>query len=328
MKLHFFVKLSVLFPIVAFSIENQITHIKSTDLTYTPWFTGPLLAPTPVNMKPGHPLIEPIIYIFNTYGKYDSSWHLKKGTSVYAINPVLDVQFGITDNFGIEIDVGFISNFRKTRRVTHLQDSFLFFGYQVSNDRKGSWIPDFRLLIEELFPTGNYEKLDPKNMGIDATGQGSFQTGVVLAFQKLFYLPKHFFAFHWSFSYLFFQSKTKVHGFNNYGGGLKTKGTAQPGQTCVLIISGEYSLNQNWVLAFDAEYSHQKKSQFSGRKGLNPTGGQALTTLPASTQINLAPAIEYNFSRSAGLLLGVWFTLAGKNSNAFSSLSGFYYYVF
>ncbi len=318
-----FISLLLFLPALVFSLEDGFHRAASTKgEPYTPWFTGPILAPTPVNMRPGHPAIQPTVTIFDTYGSYNSHWKVKKEPKIWAINPLVDFQFGITDYLGIEIDVAFISNFQKGQSSTHFQDSWLFFGYQVSNDIKNSWVPDFRLLIQEIFPTGKYQKLDPKKVAIDSTGQGSYQTGIVLAFQKLLYPENHFFALHWSLAYLFFQSKVDVKGLNTYGGSLETKGKARPGQTLIGIISGEYSMNQNWVFAFDLQSSHERKSHFSGKTGTAPV------TLPASTQISISPGLEYNFNANNGLIFGTWFTLAGKNTNAFASLYGSYVHLF
>jgi hypothetical protein len=45
-------------------------------------------------------------------------------------------------------------------------------------------------------------------------------------------------------------------------------------------------------------------------------------------QISFAPEVEYNFSQSSGLLAGVWFTVAGKNSSAFASAFLTYFIFF
>ena len=319
----------LLAPIVAFAagaLSTSYTHSEN-QLIYTPWFTGPLLAPTPINMQPGHPAIEPSLTVFNTYGKYNSHWKLKKQDTTWAINPLIDFQFGITNNLGIETLVSFISNFKNGKSASHFQDTTILFGYQVSNDIKGTWVPDFRLILQETFPTGNYQKLDPAKQGIDSTGFGSFQTGPVLVFRKLFYLPHSFFSLRWSIGYLF-PSTVNVKGFNTYGGGYWTKGKAKPGQTLTAFLSGEYSINQRWVLAFDTEFLAQGKSHFTGKSGVNVTGGIASTRLPSSVQISFAPEVEYNFTKSSGLLAGVWFTVAGKNSAAFASAFLAYVHVF
>lgn len=318
-----------LFPIFAFAHLNGGASIppQEDQFAYIPWFTGPLLAPTPINMKPGHPAIEPSVTIFNIYGKYSSSWELKSQKTMWAINPLVDFQFGITDDIGIETLVSFISNFKNGQSFSFFQDTTVLFGYQVSNDVKDSWIPDFRLILQETFPSGKYQKLNPQKQGIDSTGFGSFQTGPVLAFRKLFYLPHNFLSLRWSIGYLF-PSTVHVKGFNTYGGGYGTKGKVKPGQTMTAFFSGEYSINKHWVLAFDTEFLYQRKSHFSGKRGISPLGETAAVGLPSSVQISFAPELEYNFTSLSGLLAGIWFTVAGKNSAAFASTFLAYVYVF
>lgn len=320
---------SILAPIVAFAVGTPSPSSVPNEnlLTYTPWFTGPLLAPTPINMKPGHPAIEPSLTVFNTYGKYNSNWNLKKQENIWAINPLVDFQMGITNNLGIETLVSFISNFKNGKTASYFQDTIVLFGYQVSNDIKGSWVPDFRLILQETFPTGKYQKLDPGKEGIDSTGFGSFQTGPVLAFRKLFYLPHSFFSLRWSLGYLF-PSSVNVKGFNTYGGGYGANGRVRPGQTLTAFLSGEYSINQRWALAFDSEFLYQRKSHFSGKNGVTTAGEAANTKLPPSVQISFAPEFEYNFTPMSGLLAGIWVTVAGKNSAAFASAFLAYLYVF
>lgn len=159
--------LLLLAPIIAFAAGAPPPSFDSSEsqLIYTPWFTGPLLAPTPINMKPGHPAIEPTVTVFNTYGEYNANWKLKKLDTTWAINPLVDFQFGITNNLGIETLVSFISNFQNGKSASYFQDSIVLFGYQVSNDIKDSWVPDFRVFLQETFPTGNYQKLDPDKQG-------------------------------------------------------------------------------------------------------------------------------------------------------------------
>lgn len=316
-------------PVFTFASSDGVQSAVSrvTPPSYIPWFTGPLLAPTPINMKPGHPAIEPSLTIFNTYGIYNAGWNLKKKDRVWAVNPLIDFQFGITNDLGIETLVSFISNFKNGQNFSHFQDTVVLFGYQVSKDVKDSWVPDFRFILQETFPTGKYQKLSPQKQGIDATGFGSFQTGPVLAFRKLFYLPESFFSLRWSIGYLF-PSTVRVTGLNAYGGGHGTKGNVRPGQTLTAFLSGEYSFSQHWVLAFDTEFLYQRKSRFSGKDGITSVGEKVSVGLPSSVQISFAPEIEYNFTPLSGMLAGVWFTVAGRNSTAFMSTFFAYVYVF
>lgn len=127
--------------------KTSITH-PSIELPYHPWFTGPLLTPTPINMEPGHPAIEPSITVFWNYGNYSDDWKLKTGNNSVTINPYLDFQFAITERTGVELQAQSFTTIRNGESTTNYADTNILFGYQVSNDQKNSWVPDFRFLLE------------------------------------------------------------------------------------------------------------------------------------------------------------------------------------
>lgn len=310
----------LLLPICICAREDDTFLLE--EMPTTPWFTGPQLALTPTNPTPGHPNIEPSVTFFGNYGYYQSNWGIETQPVRWTINPTLDFQFALSQSLGMEIYLSAVSNFQSGQSFTHLQDTYFGFGYQISNDTRGSWVPDFRIVLQELFPTGKYQKLSPQKNGIDATGQGSFQTGLALVFQKSFHFPHHVFSLQGSVDY-YFPTSVAVKGINYFGGAPDTKGRARPGQTFSAFISGQYSITRHWAFAFDTNLLFQRSSHFSGKKG------SALSvTLPPLLQISAAPAIEYNFSATSGLLFGSWFTIAGRNSFAFASLFFSYVYTF
>ncbi len=312
--------LLLLIPLSLIARPKLSPTILDKDIPYAPWFTGPLLAPTPVNMVPGHPAIEPVLGVFNTYGRYDSNWKLKGESSTWTINPLVDYQFAFNKTTGLEVIVSYETTFREGKTSSQFDDTLLFFGYQISNDIRYSWVPDLRLFFEITTPSGNHDQLDPSLEGIDISGQGAFFFGPNLTFQKLYYFPNSFFLLHCSFGYSF-PTEAHIRDQSVYGGVKGTKGRIRPGEFLIAFFSGEYSLNQRWVFQFDTEFFYQRAaSRFKGRTGFNPDGTPAEVGLPASLQINLAPGLEYNFTPDTGLLFGAYFSLAGFNTEAFASL--------
>ncbi len=309
-----------------FCKQKTYDHLaKYPDIKYIPWFSGPLLSPTPVNMLPGHPAIEPSMTIGSTYGKYNDHWKFKGQVNEWFINPLLDFQLGFTKRIGLEIIASCISNFKRGVSSTRMQDSILLLGFQIADDVKGSWIPDIRIDLQETLPTGSYQKFNPKKLGTDSTGQGSFQTGPVLIVQKLFFPGDHFLSCKISVGYLF-PSTVKVKGLNAYGGNSKTNGKVSPGQTLITFLSAEYSISQRWGCGFDALFISQSKATFSGNPGTERNRNQGSVGLPPSLQFSLAPFFEYNFSSKMGILGGTWFTVAGRNTSAF--LSGYLAFLY
>ncbi|MDN3505880.1 MAG: hypothetical protein P0S96_01470 [Simkaniaceae bacterium] len=318
----------LLLPTLLLARQKATVIHPGADVPYEPWFTGTLLAPTAVNMELGHPNVYAFLGGFAIYGHYDSSWKIHREPTTWAINPVFDIQFATSKRTGIEVVGAYIINYREGERTSHFQDTILLFGYQVSDDQKDSWVPDCRLTFRTLFPTGKFDQLNPVIEGIDATGQGAYFYGPGLACQKLFYLQESFFMLHWSFGY-FYPTKTKIKNHNAYGGGFGTRGTIRPGQIFTAFLSGEYSWSQQWAFACDLQILHQTKTtDFNGEPGITPSGEVGTVGLSASTEIALAPAIEFSFTANTGFLFGAWFTLAGQNTEAFAALSLAYSHIF
>lgn len=311
-----------------FCAKKDYEHLaQHQGVAHVPWFTGSLLTPSPVNMLPGQPALEPAFIFINTYGKYESNWKLKNDSNMVSLKSLVDFQVGLTKRIGLEIIASSITNKKKGAISTHIEDTILRFGVQVADDIQGSWIPDIRIDIQEILPTGSYHKLNPKKIGTDITGQGSFQTGPLLVVQKMLFPGTSFFILKYSLGY-FFPSTVSLKGFNAYGGNSNTRGKVHPGQSIYSSLSGDYSFTQRWALGFDLIFTHQKKSTFKGDPESIDKDFTAKVGLPSSTQFSFTPFFEYSFSPKSGLLGGPWITFFGRNSTAF--LGGFisFLYIF
>ena len=289
--------------------------------TYEQWFTGPLFAPLAITPDPAHPGIEVTYGVTNTYGFYDSDWKLKNASDIWTLYNYVDFQAGFNPIVGIEFLGSWVSNFKEGRNSVRIQDTIFRLGFQILNtENNHTLIPNFRIIIQETFPTGNYQKLNPKKKGTDLTGLGSFQTGIFLSLQKLYHLSgKHKFETRFSLGY-FVPSNVKVKGLNAYGGGTKTEGTVHPGHYITCYLSGEYNLNDRWALGFDANYQHNFSGNFLGEKGFTRNGLPAQITVPLMDQFTIAPELEHTFSENTGILLGIWFSVVGRNVPAFRSV--------
>lgn len=295
-----------------FATENTQDFF-SPNRCYKQWFAGPLFTPNATTVQPEHPGIEAVIIISNTYGKYDSSGNLHFTPNLIGMIPYVDFQAGITDKVAFEIIGLAVKNFCKEATSFHFKDTILRIGYQVANDISHSWVPDFRILFQETLPTGNYQKLKHHKYGTDCTGQGSYQTGVHLATQKLFYSgTRHPFRLCGDFGY-FFQSSAQVQGLNYYGGNVDTSGIVHPGRYFTIYLFGEYALSRTWALACELNYQHGGEGRFSRRYGTK-------CEVPSFSQFIAFPEIQHTLSSNSALIIGGAFTAAGKNSTAFCNL--------
>lgn len=277
---------------------------------YKQWFTGPILTPTPVTMPVGHPCLEVAWLVAETYGHYNSQWKVETMPNIWSTGPYVDFQIGFNKFLGAEYIGAVLTNFSKGANSTHPVDSIFRLGFQISNDQKDSWIPDFRILLQEKVPTGKYQKLDPDKHSTDSSGKGSFQTGIHLAFQKIFHSKKdHDFGLRWTFGY-FIPAPVEVTGFNCYGGNAETKGIVYPGQFFSGYLCGEYALSRTWAICVESNYRFGGRGKYSKKKGPD-------IDVPSFSQISIAPEIQHTFTSKLGTIIGAWITVAGKNSESF-----------
>ncbi|MEX0961329.1 MAG: hypothetical protein WDZ28_00520 [Simkaniaceae bacterium] len=294
---------------------------------FNPWYAGPLITGGYTNMTPGFANIQPYIYFTNTYAEFDKNRNSKNIKDIYTISPLYLFQTGITNWLDTSMTVSAVFNNQGSNWASNIGDTTWGFGIQLY--RESPYIPGFRGTVTQTFPTGKYEKLDPKKEGIDATGGGAYTTTFGLNFGKVIWQlnPLHPFAVRFNINYTI-TAPTNVKEFNVFGGGFGTDGKIKPGNTFNTNFGIEYSITQKWVAALDVVYDYTNSSNFSGRKGVDVNGQEASLGAPSSSQLSFAPAIEYNPSSTFGYVGGVWFTGCGRNSSNFVSLVFTFYAVF
>jgi len=281
-----------------------------------PWFTGPLLAPSGHVIPVGHINFEPYFFVNVDTGTYNSHWKSQSAPNFYNLATQLFTQVGIFNR----VDFGFTPQFswNHVSGASHWEfnDMPVVFDVQLLYDTPDTWAPAIKFSLRGTIPFGNYQKLNPQKKETDIGGSGNWNPGVGLTFSRLFHFSElHYLAARWAFIYTV-PNAVYVKGYNAYGGGFGTRGKVYPGPSFFSDIGLEYSLSQNWALALDIVYAHNNHTRFKGRRGctdgmLNSVGG------PSSESFSLAPAFEYNWSENYGLIAGVWFSIAGRNTAEF-----------
>ena len=300
--------------------KGEVTGISAKEeKTEGPWFTGPLLTPSGHIVPIGYFDLEPYLFITDIHERYDSEWHTRSVPKIFEVDPLLFTQIGLTEKIDFTITPGFFYARSQGRSTTQFDDLPLGFDFQLVKDLPDGWWPAVKLSINESFPTGKYQKLDPKKNGLDAAGSGSYTTSLGIVISRMFHLyQQHYLSSRLNFSYSI-PSHVHVKGFNTYGGGFGTRGTVKPGNSFSLLMGLEYNLSLHWALALDIANVYGNKTTFSGKRGVTSTGATAKVGGPSFDQVSLAPAIEYNFNQSVGIIAGVWFTVAGRNTGQFTS---------
>ncbi len=294
-------------------------HIPPPPRVYQPLFTGTLLTTSPNVVQGGHVDIEPYLFVNTNYGKYNANWSNEDVADLQYINPQFFAQIGLTKFMDFAITPQFFTQISGGEVTTAVGDFLLEFDFQLLHGGGKDLKPSLLLNLSTLFPVSKYRNLNPNKNGTDAIGAGTYEMAIELVFGKNFdFGGTHYFATRYAVNYSY---STPVHvtGFNTYGGGNGTFGTVYPGNGFNFFAGFEYSLTRNWVLALDVQYQHVNRNRFSGVNGVLRDGTPATSAAPSSEMFSLAPAIEYNWSEMWGLIAGVWFSVAGRNTSAFAS---------
>lgn len=296
---------------------------ESTNTEYTPLYAGTQLAFYPSNASPGHIAVQPYFSYIHRYGTYNPQWSEQSLTPTDGLSCLFSLETGITNWLDISLYLNGAYRHFENKHSWLIGDTGIFLGIQLLRDQKNEWTPDLRLILGETFPTGKYDRLNPHKGGSDIFGAGSYTTTAILVLAKTFYtFPKHPYNLNLNLYYIQ-PSHVSVHGTSLYGGIPSTRGKAFPNSGFITNFAIEYSLNQFWVLGMDIRYVHQNKTTFKDHKNLPHR-----QSIPSSEQFSLAPCLEYSWSFNFSTAIGPWFTIAGRNSDAFFGFAGNIYCYF
>lgn len=278
-----------------------------------PWLTGTLLSPSENVVPSGTWNLEPYL-LFNTqYGRYDKKWHSHSlSNNIYKVLSETFLQYGIASRCDVQIAPQFSWNHTQGASEWTVGDLGFVFDFQLLYMKEERWWPNVKLVVGGYVPLGKYQHLNPNKKGTDSGGTGSINPTAGIVIGRVFPFSHFHFLRTRVFASYTVPNSVHVKGLNAYGGGKGTCGRVYPGQVFTGIFSIEYTFTVNWVLSFDLQYAHTNTQRFKGRT-------RAPMKEPSSESWSLAPAIEYNWNQSVGVISGVWLTAAGRNSPAFAN---------
>jgi hypothetical protein len=275
-----------------------------------PWFTGPLLTPSARVIPKGHVNMEPYVFWTVSTGRYNKHW---KADTIPTFNQMifqLQGKIGVLDRLDISFAPQSIVSFTRGKSGSSIGDLPIGVDYQLFKGEPDDWITYAKLSFMEIFPTGKFQKLHTRQLGTDAGGQGCYISMLGLTLSKLFkFGPQRFLGTRCNFTAAY-SAPRHVHGLNVYGGDKTTRGKVFPGTSFVFMAGAEYTVTKEFSLACDFQALYFPKSKFKG-----------FSTIPVFDpefiSFSLAPALEYNWNSSMGIIIGAWFSFAGRNSNRF-----------
>lgn len=254
------------------------------------WWTGPMLAAGAGTMPKGHWLVEPYLFDVKTKG-------------ADTIGSLTYVLYGLNDR----VTVGAIPTFFHTVADDAPNSSGVRAGdlqlqaqYGLTRFRKGSRVPTSSLVVQQTFPTGTYDRLDGR--AADGVGNGVYATTLGYYTQTYWWAPNGRIVRFRLNTTATLSRATDVRDDSVYGTPPGFVGRAKPGASWLVNGAMEYSVTRNWVLALDLVYRHDEPTKVSG---VGPAGEVIRYNTGVHDSFAVAPAVEYNFSPTVGVLVGM-----------------------
>jgi len=279
------------------------------------WFTGSLEAPSPALPKAGMLALEPYLVYQSNTGAYGSNGdHHTVADNTSTIESVLVIKYAITDKLTFEAlpAISHSSADHAAPTGTSFGDLPVELEYSVMKGNYKTGAPTVTLDLGVTAPTGEYDRLQKPLEGVGG-GAWLLKQGVVA--QSLFDTwgnhPVRLRA--WAEVFEPLQDAT-VNDASVYGTAAGFHGRAAPGISGQVGLAGGWAIDQRWVLAIDFVDTYANGYR---AKGFDATQTFVQIQGPIQNSFAIAPAIEYNWSANAGLIFGLEFSAAGRNTASY-----------
>jgi hypothetical protein len=264
------------------------------------WWTGPMLANNASTLPRGHFLVEP--YLYDEISPHANGF----GSLTY-------IEYGLAN----KLTIGLIPTFGYNKVSNALSSSTVGLGdltvlaqYRLTQFHERHKLPTISVMLQQSFPTGKYDQLGPRPS--DGLGAGAYTTTLALNSQTYFWLPNGRILRMRLNATQSLSTYANVAGVSVYNTPTGFQGHAKPGASTYVDAAWEYSLTRNWVLALDATYRHTANTRITGTDPTqSPPNIQLITG--SSDAIGFAPALEYNWKPTIGVLVGTRIIALGHN---------------
>ena len=273
------------------------------------WFTGSLEAPSPALPEAGLVALEPYLINQDNSGAYDGHGnHHSVANDTDQLQSLEVFKYGITDRLTLEALPPVSHVWNGQSNATGLGDLPLELEYRFNDENNRTGFPSFTASAGVTLPTGSYNHL---RSSLDALGTGAYTLKQGLLAQSLFDSwgdhPVRLRFYGEAFEPV---ANVSLRGISAYGTPEGFHGHALPGFSGVVGAGAGWGINQRWVLAFDVVQNVANGAQTRG----SISGLADNSNAPATSSTAIAPAVEYNWSDSVGVIAGIAITVAGRNS--------------
>jgi hypothetical protein len=307
-------------PLISLFVAGMSTPAlaqQASSAAQSQWFTGPLVAPSPALSKAGTIEIEPYAVHTGNTGAFDDNWTHHSGPHDFrSIQSETLLEYGITDRLSIQAvpSFGYLWTDQTTSRGVGLGDLPVELKYRVTDQNVATGAPSVTLTLGMSFPIADYDRLRNAAVG---PGSGVFTAKEGVLAQSLFDTwGNHALRLRFYGDLYEPVATTSVHDISVYGTDRGFGGRATVGVSEDSGIGVEYGLTQRWVLALDLVQNYGGVTKVNGTSA----SGSAVSIRNASSiAFSLAPAIEYNISGNVGVIAGVQFPVAGRNTSSYTA---------
>jgi len=295
---------------------KQAENFKHAQEMFNPWYAGPLLTGSAHMMPAGSIGLQFYLFAENNYAIFNKNRHLRNQPNFIQLAPQINaIQLGITPWLDVSAACFSAINWQNHEQSGGFGDTTLTLGFPILTE--SLYLPAMKIGIGEVFPTGRYDNFSAKKASVQGSGQGSCQTQFSYRIAKILRWDSlHPINLRATFTYTI-PCTLRVSGFNAYGGGFETRGTVRPGNQFNATFGIEWSFMEHFVLVNDFVYIYNNHSTFTGYPGTTVDGSLAKVGKRSNSQFSLSPVLEYHPNSMIGVLGGLWFTVTGRNSDAF-----------
>ncbi|MES2253929.1 MAG: transporter [Pseudomonadota bacterium] len=277
------------------------------------WMTGPLLTLPGDTMSAGTIGFVPILLDGISIGGIDGQGHSYNVPAQNQVSLLAYLIYGVTDDFNLgivpRVSYNHMPSYKSSSNIQP-GDLSIEGQYRLSHFQEGGWLPTISVDLAETLPTGTFDRLDRVTDGV---GSGAYTTTVGLYAQTYFWLPNgHILRPELNVSY-FLSNEVHVSGLSTYGTPTNFEGVAHPGQGLSVDLAVEYSISKNWVAGADLWYEHDRSTRIAGVYPAGNSSQSMIQETGSSDMFYVAPSIEYNWSGSLGVIVGVRIFATGRN---------------
>jgi hypothetical protein len=265
------------------------------------WWTGPMLANNASTLPRGHFLVEP--YLYDVISPHTNG-----------IGSLTYIEYGLANR----LTIGLIPTFGYNKVSDGLSSSGVGLGdvtvlaqYRLTQFHEHHSLPTISFMVQETFPSGKYDQLGARPS--NGLGAGSYTTTLALNSQTYFWMPNGRILRMRLNATQSLSTYANVAGVSIYNTPTGFQGHAKPGSSTFVDAAWEYSLTRNWVLALDATYRHTNNTRITGDDPSQTPASIQLNS-GSSDAVGFAPALEYNWKPTIGVLVGTRIIALGHNT--------------